>query len=69
MSPEEIIEEMEKRIKTMNDGLNKCINLIEDVENKRIDIETKTSYRKIIYRKIEEIDKKLEFIKFAWENE
>ena len=40
----------------------------EDVDNKKIDIETKTSLRKIIYRKVEEIDKKFEFIKLAWKN-
>ena len=68
MSPEEITEEMLKRIGIMNDGLNKCVNLIQDVDNKKIDIETKTSLRKIIYRKVEEIDKKFEFIKLAWKN-
>ena len=68
MSPEEITEEMIKRIGIMNEGLNKCVNLIQDVDNKKIDIETKTSLRKIIYRKVEEIDKKFEFIKLAWKN-
>ena len=68
MTPEEITEEMLKRIGIMNDGLNKCFYLIKDVNNKKIDIETKTSLRKIIYRKVEEIDKKFEFIKFAWKN-
>ena len=68
MSPEEITEEMLKRIGIMNDGLNKCVHLIEDIDNKKIDIETKTTYRKMIYRKVEEIDKKFEFIKLAWKN-
>ena len=68
MTPEEITEEMLKRIGIMNDGLNKCFYLIKDVNNKKIDIETKTSLRKIIYRKVEEIDKKFEFIKLAWKN-
>ena len=68
MSPEEIKEEMEKRIKAMNDGLNKCVDLIQDVDFSKIDIETKTSLKRIIYKKVEEIDKKFEFIKLAWKN-
>ena len=68
MSPEEIIEEMQKRIKAMNDGLNKCVDLIQDVDNYKSDNETKTLLRKLIYRKVEEIDKKFEFIKLAWKN-
>ena len=52
----------------MNDGLNKCVDLIQDVDFSKIDIEKKTSLKKIIYRKVEEIDKKFEFIKLAWKN-
>ena len=65
MSPEEIIEEMQKRIKAMNDGLNKCADLIQDVENSKEGNETKILLRKLIYIKIEEIDRKFEFIKLA----
>ena len=66
MSPEEIIEEMQKRLKAMNVGLNKCLDLIEDVDNKEIDDETKISLKKVIYKKVEKIDKKFEFILLAW---
>ena len=68
MTPEEITEEMLKRISSMNDGLNKCVEIIQDIDYKKIDIESKTSLKKIIYRKVEEIDKKFEFIKLAWKN-
>ena len=68
MSPEEIIEEMHKRFIAMNDGLNKCVDLIQDVDNKKNDNETKSLLKKIIYRKVEEIDKKFEFIKLAWKH-
>ena len=68
MSPEEINEEMQKRFKAMNDGLNKCLDLIEDVDNNKNEVETKDSLKTLIYRKVEEIDKKFEFIKSAWKN-
>ena len=68
MTPDEITEEMLKRISSMNDGLNKCVEIIQDIDYKKIDIEAKTSLKKIIYRKVEEIDKKFEFIKLAWKN-
>ena len=68
MSPEEIYEEMQKRIIAMNNGLNKCADLIQDVDNINDDNEIKISLRKMIYRKVEEIDKKFEFIKLAWKN-
>ena len=68
MTPDEITEEMLKRISSMNDGLNKCVEIIQDIDYKKIDIESKTSLKKIIYRKVEEIDKKFEFIKLAWKN-
>ena len=68
MTPDEITEEMLKRISSMNEGLNKCVEIIQDIDYKKIDIESKTSLKKIIYRKVEEIDKKFEFIKLAWKN-
>ena len=68
MSQRQIIQLMQKRIKVMNAGLNKCMDLVQDVNNNKIDIETKTSLKKLIYRKIEEIDKKFECIKSAWKN-
>ena len=68
MTPDEITEEMLKRISSMNNGLNKCVEIIQDIDYKKIDIESKTSLKKIIYRKVEEIDKKFEFIKLAWKN-
>ena len=66
MSPEEIKDDLEKRIISLNQGLNKCMNLIVDVENKNLDNENKVSFRKIIYRKVEEIDSKFQFIRDAW---
>ena len=44
MSPEEIKDDMEKRIISMNQGLNKCMNLIVDVENKNLDDEKKIAF-------------------------
>ena len=69
MSPQEIKEDMEKRMILLNQGLNKCMNIIIDVESKNYDVETKNAFRNIIYKKIEEIDKKFEFIKMAWSEE
>ena len=66
MSPEEIKDDLEKRIISMNQGLNKCMNLIVDVENKNLDNENKVDFRKIIYRRVEEIDSKFQFIRDAW---
>jgi hypothetical protein len=66
MSPKEIKEDMEKRMILMNQGFNKCMNIIIDVENKNYDEETKNEFRGIIYQKVEEIDIKFEFIKMVW---
>ena len=66
MTPDEITEEMLKRISSMNDGLNKCVEIIQDIDYKKIDIQSKSSLKKIIFKKVEEIDKKFEFIKMAW---
>ena len=66
MTPDEITDEMLKRISAMNDGLNECVEIIQDVDDKKIDIQSKSSLKKIIFKKVEEIDKKFEFIKMAW---
>ena len=68
MSQSEIKRELENRIILMNKGLNKCINLIEGVEKQNIDEESKIALRKVLYRKVEEIDKKMEVIRVVWEN-
>ena len=68
MSQSEIKRELENRIILMNKGLNKCINLIEGVEKLNIDEESKIALRKVLYRKVEEIDKKMEVIRVVWEN-
>ena len=56
------------RIILMNKGLNKCRELIEEVENEDIDEKDKNELRKILLFKIEEIDKKMEVIRTVWEN-
>ena len=68
MSQSEIKRELENRIILMNKGLNKCINLIEEVEKQNIDEDKKNLLRKVLYRKTEEIDKKMEVIRIVWEN-
>ena len=69
MSQSEIKEELENRIILMNNGLNKCINLIEDVENDDDDDEkNKNELRMVLYNKIEDIDNKMEVIRAAWES-
>ena len=69
MSQSEIKEELENRIILMNKGLNKCINLIEEVEKENFDEETKDELRRILYVQIEKIDKKMEVIRLVWENQ
>jgi hypothetical protein len=68
MSQSEIKAELENRIILMNKGLNKCRELIEEVENEDIDEKDKNELRKILLFKIEEIDKKMEVIRTVWEN-
>ena len=68
MSQSEIKEELENRIILMNKGLNKCSNLIEEVEKNNIDEETKNQMRKILANNIEILDKKMEVIRVVWEN-
>ena len=68
MSQSEIKEELENRIILMNKGLNKCSNLIEEVEKNNIDEETKNQMRKILANNIEILDKKMEVIRVIWEN-
>ena len=67
MSQSEIKEELENRIVLMNKGLNKCINLIEGVEEENIDEEEKNQLRKVLLKKIEELDQKMEGIRVIWE--
>ena len=67
MSQSEIKEELENRIVLMNKGLNKCINLIEGVEEENIDEEEKNQLRKVLLKKIEELDQKMEVIRVIWE--
>ena len=68
MSQREIKEELENRIILMNNGLNKCINLIEEVEEENIDEERKNELREVLMKKIEELDQKMEVIRVIWEN-
>ena len=68
MSQTEIKEELENRIILMNKGLNKCRELIEEVEKKDIDEKEKNELRNILFLKIEEIDQKMEVIRVVWEN-
>ena len=71
MDQSEIKQELENRIILMNIGLNKCINLIEDVDKDKDDIDEdkKNELKKILREKIEEIDNKMEVIRVVWENE
>ena len=68
MSQSEIKAELENRIILMNKGLNKCRELIEEVENKNIDEKEKNDLRRLLLYKINEIDKKMEIIRIVWEN-
>ena len=68
MSQSEIKRELENRIILMNNGLNKCINLIEEVEEENIDEERKNELREVLMKKIEELDQKMEVIRVIWEN-
>ena len=68
MSQSEIKEELENRIILMNKGLNKCINLIDEVEKNNIDEENKNTLRLILAKKIEDLDQKMEVIRVIWEN-
>ena len=68
MSQSEIKAELENRIILMNKGLNKCRELIEEVEKKDISEEEKNELRNILLLKIEEIDQKMEVIRIVWEN-
>ena len=68
MSQSEIKAELENRIILMNTGLNKCRELIEEVEKKDISEQEKNELRNILLLKIEEIDKKMEVIRIVWEN-
>ena len=68
MSQSEIKEELENRIILMNKGLNKCTNLIEQVEKENIDEESKNEMRKILAKKIEALDEIMEVIRVVWEN-
>ena len=68
MSQTEIKRELEKRIILMNQGLNKCSELIEKVQKMNIPAEEKEKLKNTLYSKIEEIDKKMEIIRFVWEN-
>ena len=68
MSQSEIKEELENRIILMNKGLNKCINLIDEVEKNNIDEESKNVLRRILAKKIEDLDQKMEVIRVIWEN-
>ena len=68
MSQREIKEELENRIILMNNGLNKCINLIEEVEEENIDEKRKNELREVLMKKIEELDQKMEVIRVIWEN-
>ncbi len=68
MSQTEIKAELENRIILMNKGLNKCIELIEEVDKKEIDEKEKNELKNILLLKIEEIDQKMEVIRIVWEN-
>ena len=68
MSQTEIKAELENRIILMNKGLNKCRELIEEVEKKDISEQEKNELRNILLLKIEEIDQKMEVIRIVWEN-
>ena len=68
MSQSEIKAELENKIILMNKGLNKCTELIEEVEKKDIDEKEKNELRNILLLKIEEIDQKMEIIRNVWEN-
>ena len=68
MSQSEIKEELENRIILMNKGLNKCINLIDEVEKNKIDEKSKNELRLLLAQKIEELDQKMEVIRVVWEN-
>ena len=68
MSQSEIKEELENRIILMNKGLNNCTFLIDDVEKSDIDEDSKNELKRILIRKIEEIDYKMEVIRVVWEN-
>ena len=68
MSQTDIKRELEKRIILMNQGLNKCSELIESVQKMNISPEEKAKLNLILYTKIEEIDKKMEIIRFVWDN-
>ena len=52
----------------MNKGLNKCRELIEEVEKKEIDEKEKNELKNTLLLKIEEIDQKMEVIRIVWEN-
>lgn len=67
MSQSEIKAELENRIILMNKGLNKCRELIEEVELKDISEKEKNELRNILLYKIEEIDQKMEVIRIVWE--
>ena len=66
MSQTEIKAELENRIILMNKGLNKCRELIEEIEEKDINEEEKNELRNILLLKIEEIDQKMEIIRTVW---
>ena len=66
MSQTEIKAELENRIILMNKGLNKCRELIEEVEEKDINEEEKNELRNRLLLKIEEIDQKMEIIRTVW---
>ena len=68
MSQSKIKAELENRIILMNKGLNKCRELIDEVEKKDISEQEKNELRNILLFKIEEIDKKMEVIRIVWEN-
>ena len=68
MSQTEIKAELENRIILMNKGLNKCRELIEEVEKKEIDEKEKNELKNTLLLKIEEIDQKMEVIRIVWEN-
>ena len=53
----------------MNKGLNNCTYLIDDVEKSDIDEDSKNELKRILIRKIEEIDYKMEVIRVVWEND
>ena len=68
MSQGEIKAELENRIILMNKGLNKCRELIDEVEKNDISEQEKNELRNVLLLKIEEIDQKMEVIRIVWEN-